>query len=161
MRIASESPRSPDVARLLAGYIADNYATSPPQSVHALDVEALDAPAVTFLTARDEDGGRLLGVGALRVLGEGTGEVKSLVTVENARRRGVGAALLARIIEVARAGGLRELNLETGVEDYFAAARRLYERHGFTARGPFAAYVDDPNSAYYGLALSPALLEEI
>ncbi|ALJ20133.1 GNAT family N-acetyltransferase [Microbacterium sp. No. 7] len=156
MRIAIESPRAADVLALLGEHLGDMHTLSPAESVHALDVEALEHPSVTMWSARADDGGALLGVGALKVHDDGTGEVKSMRTAASARGHGVAGALLAEIVAAARAAGLRELNLETGTHDYFAAAQRLYERHGFVARGPFADYADDPHSRYYGMPLGPA-----
>ena len=127
------------------------YATSPAESVHALDVDALDHPSIDFFAAREA--GELRGVGALKRHDAGLGEIKSMRTAASARGRGVAALIVTSIVERARAEGLTELNLETGSEDFFAPARRLYERHGFVARGPFADYSEDPNSVYYGLEL--------
>jgi len=70
-----------------------------------------------------------------------------------ARRRGVGARMLAHLIEAARGRGYERLNLETGTQEYFAPARRLYRRHGFVECGPFADYVIDPHSTFMTLVL--------
>ncbi|WP_066516195.1 GNAT family N-acetyltransferase [Curtobacterium ammoniigenes] len=152
MLIAVEDPRSPDVLALLEEHLRDMYRASPAESVHALDPKALTDPAITFWAARD-DGGALLGVGALMQHDEDMGEVKSMRTRTAARARGVASALLATIINECRQRGITELNLETGTQDYFSAARRLYARHGFVSRGPFADYTLDPNSAYFTLAV--------
>ncbi len=151
MEIEVDDPASPDVAALLAEHLADMHATSPPESVHALDVSALQAPTITFWTARDN--GVLLGCGALKELGPDHGEVKSMRTAEAARGQGIGAAVLGRILGEARSRGYARLSLETGTQDYFAAAHRLYQRHGFMPCGPFADYVVDPASAYFTLEL--------
>ncbi len=151
MEIVAGNPLDPDVLALLQEHLADMHATSPAESVHALDPEELTDPAISFFAVRD--GGVLLGCGALFDHGDGSGEVKSMRTVAAARGRGIAAALLDHLIAVARERGWRVLRLETGTEDYFAPARRLYERHGFTERGPFADYRLDPHSAYYERAL--------
>ena len=156
MRISVESPRSPDVIALLEEHLLDMHAASPAESVHALDVRALDLPSVIFLCARSQTDGALLGVGALQVHADGTGEVKSMRTAAHARGRGVGAAILEEIVATARTRGLRALNLETGTHASFAAAHRLYRRHGFSRRGPFAHYTQDPHSTYFGLTLFPS-----
>lgn len=152
VRITAGSPFEPDVLALLEGHLADMRRTSPPESVHALDPEALAAPGVALLVARDRDG-VLLGCGALQDLGDGTGEVKSMRTAPEARGRGVAAAVLAALVDVARAAGWRRLSLETGTQPFFEPAVRLYLRHGFTPTGPFGAYADDPHSRYLTLAL--------
>lgn len=164
MRIAPESPDRADVRALLAEHLADMHATSPAESVHALDVTALLAPTVTFLTARDDDDG-LLGCGALNELppapggpaggAAGHGEVKSMRTAPAARGRGVAAAVLARLVDLARERGYARVSLETGPQEFFAPARRLYARHGFVPCGPFGAYSPDPFSVFLTLDLSP------
>lgn len=151
MHIAIESPRTPDVVQLLGEHLRDMYATSPAESVHALDLSALEHPSISFFTVREE--GQLMGVGALKTHDAALGEVKSMRTATPARGRGVASLVLTAIIDLARQRGLAELNLETGTEHYFAPARRLYERHGFAERGPFADYTADPNSTYYGMRL--------
>lgn len=152
MFIAPESPRRADVIALLEEHLADMVATSPAESVHAFDVDALDRPEVTFWTARGETG-ELLGTGALYKHGEHLGEIKSMRTAASARGQGVAAAILTAILEEARSRGIQTVSLETGTEDYFQPAHRLYERHGFAPTGPFADYTEDPNSRYYTLAL--------
>ncbi|MFE9233232.1 GNAT family N-acetyltransferase [Cellulosimicrobium funkei] len=153
VRVVAEDPTTPDVLALLQEHLDDMYATSPPESVHALDVERLRAPDITFVTARSADGG-LLGCGALKQHDATLGELKSMRTTAAARGRGVAATVLAHLLDAARDRGLDRVSLETGTEDYFAAARRLYARHGFVPCGPFADYTDDPNSTYLTLSLA-------
>lgn len=152
MKVAVEDPATPDVVVLLDEHLADMHATSPPESVHALDLDRLRVPSVTFWTARGDDG-VLLGCGALKEHDPGLGEIKSMRTTAAARGRGVAAAVLAVIVQTARDRGYARVSLETGAEDYFAPARRLYARHGFVPTGPFADYVPDPNSTFFTLAL--------
>ncbi|WP_285242670.1 GNAT family N-acetyltransferase [Pseudarthrobacter sp. fls2-241-R2A-127] len=154
--IDRDSPTREDVRRLLDEHLADMFATSPAESVHALDHSALSAPSITFWTAREE--GVLLGCGALKILDSapGTplqGEIKSMRTTATARGRGVAALMLGHILDDARARNMERVCLETGTEDYFAPARRLYARHGFTECAPFAGYVLDPNSVFMELRL--------
>ncbi|MCP2265378.1 GNAT family N-acetyltransferase [Promicromonospora thailandica] len=161
MRIALDTPARDDVRRLLDEHLTDMYATSPAESVHALDHTALLAATVTFWTARDDDG-VLLGCGALSELsGAGDvphGEIKSMRTATTARGRGVASAVLTTILAEARRRAYHRVSLETGTQDYFAPARRLYARHGFTECGPFGAYVPDPHSTFMTLRLVPAPL---
>jgi putative acetyltransferase len=154
--IDRDSPERDDVHRLLSEHLADMYATSPAESVHALDHSALAAPSITFWTAREE--GALLGCGALKLLdpapgAAGHGEIKSMRTTPTARGRGVATLMLRHILDDARTRKLERVYLETGTEDYFAPARRLYARHGFTECAPFADYVIDPNSVFMELRL--------
>lgn len=142
-----------DVAALLREHLDDMYATSPPESVHALSDEGLRHPDVTFFTARTDDGA-LLGCGAIRQLGDGAAELKTMRTVAAARGRGVGSAMLAHVLGVARDRGCTSVHLETGSMDYFAAARRLYARHGFIETGPFGDYASDALSTFMVLRLN-------
>lgn len=137
------------------------FATSPAESVHALDPSALSAPSITFWTARED--GELLGCGALKVLdsphGAAThaskkhGEIKSMRTTAGARGRGVATLMLRHILDAARTRDFERIYLETGTEDYFAPARRLYVRNGFTECPPFGGYTLDPNSVFMELRL--------
>lgn len=151
MRIETDDLTSPDVLALLEEHLRDMRATSPPESVHALDVARLRAPDITFWTAREE--GRLLGCGALKELDPTHGEIKSMRTSRGDRGRGTGRALLDHIVAEARLRGYRRLSLETGSPPEFDAARRLYARAGFRLCEPFADYRLDPFSVYMTLDL--------
>lgn len=142
---------SPDIQQLLAEHLTDMYATSPAESVHALDLVALQAPDIRFFSARRA--GVLLGCIAIKELNEQQAEIKSMRTQHSARQQGIGAQLLQHVISTAQQGGYQQLLLETGTEDYFAPARRLYEQHGFRYRAPFADYKVDPNSVFMELTL--------
>lgn len=138
------------------------HAQSDPQDVHALDVDGLCAPHVTFLSARDVapgghgTRGRLLGVGALAAIAPGHGEVKSMHVAADARRRGVAAALLDHVVALAVARGYARLSLETGTQDGFAPARALYARAGFVDCPPFGSYRPSPASVFLTLDLASA-----
>jgi putative acetyltransferase len=134
------------VQKLLAEHLADMHATSPPESVHALDLDGLRDPAVTFYSAWTDE--VLMGCGALKDLGDGHAEIKSMRTSAEARGRGVGSKLLTFLLDEATRRGLVRISLETGVEPYFAPARRMYARHGFEECEPFGSYRPDPNSVF-------------
>ena len=135
-----------DVAALLREHLAFAALHSPPESMHALDLEALRAPEVTFWTVWQDS--ELAGCGALKELDAHHGEIKSMRTASSHLRTGVAAALLEHIIHVARKRGYRRLSLETGSQEAFAPARALYARFGFAPCSPFADYIDDPNSVF-------------
>lgn len=141
----------PGIVALLEEHLREMRATSPPESVHALDLDGLRAPAVTVWTAREGD--ETVGCGALKLLDPAHGEIKSMRTAAARQGRGIGTALLRHILGEARSRGLARLSLETGSQEFFAPARALYVRHGFTPCPPFAGYTDDPNSAYFTLLL--------
>ncbi len=119
---------------------------SPPESVHALPLEGLRAPEISFWSAWEGD--ELLGCGALKELDPRHGEIKSMRTVSAHLRKGVAAALLHHIVAEAQRRGYERLSLETGSMAAFAPARALYQRHGFRECGPFADYREDPNSVF-------------
>jgi putative acetyltransferase len=152
VRVATDDPLAADVRALLEEHLVNMRRISPPESVHALDPSALAGPDVLFLAAREDDG-TLLGCGALKTLPGAEGELKSMRTATSARGRGVASAVLLAVLDAARARGLRRISLETGTETFFDPAVRLYLRHGFTPRGPFADYTDDPHSRYLTLVL--------
>ena len=149
--ISTDDPRADDVRELLERHLAYANANSAPEDVHALDVDALRDPSVTFVSFRVD--GELLGVAALKRLDGLHAEIKSMHTVEAARGQGIGRAMVDHLIAVARERGYRTLSLETGAGTAFAPARGLYARAGFTPCGPFADYRASPESAYMTLSL--------
>jgi putative acetyltransferase len=149
--IAIDDPRAGDVHALLEAHLAFANATTPPEDVHALDVDALTDPAVTFYSLRAD--GELLGVGALKQLDPLHGELKSMHTAAAARGRGVARALVAHLLAEARARGYRRVSLETGAGPAFAPALALYAGAGFERCGPFADYAPDRDNTFMTLAL--------
>jgi putative acetyltransferase len=136
---------------LLAQHLAAMHEASPRESVHALDVDGLRGPGVTFWSAWS--GETLAGMGALKELGGGRGELKSMRVADELLGQGVGRALLEHIVAEARRRGLTSLWLETGSTAPFAPALRLYERAGFVRCDPFGDYRDDPFSIFMWRAL--------
>ena len=153
LEIRPDDLTSPEIAELLADHLREMHENSPPESVHALDLEALKRPEITFWSAWSGD--RLVGCGALKDLGDGHGEIKSMRTAPAFRGKGVGKLVLRHILKEARERGCKRLSLETGSMPAFDAARRLYQSHGFTYCEPFADYKPDPNSVFMTLELSP------
>jgi putative acetyltransferase len=151
VRIVVDDLSGPEVAALLAEHLDDMRASSPPESKHALDLEALRRPDVTFWTVWEDD--VLLGFGALRELDPTHGEIKSMRTASASRGRGVGSALVRHVVAEGRRRGYRRLSLETGSSEHFAPARRLYERHGFVPCAPFGDYRPDRHSVHLTMVL--------
>lgn len=149
--VSADDPRAEDVRDLLLRHLEFAHAHTPPGHVFALDVEALLDPAVAFFSFRRH--GRLLAVAALKQLDERHAELKSMHTAEAARGRGIGRALVAHLVRVARDRGCTRLSLETGSMAAFAPARTLYAGTGFQPCGPFADYPPSPYSAFMTLAL--------
>lgn len=146
MHIEADDLSRPQIHALLEEHLAHMYALSPPESVHALDLDKLRQPGITFWSVWD--GPTLLGCGALKELGPDHGEVKSMRTPQALRRRGAGRAMLVHILEQARARGYRRLSLETGSMEAFAPAISLYRSAGFEFCEPFGDYLPDPNSLF-------------
>jgi putative acetyltransferase len=152
MRIEVDDLSRAEVRALLGEHLTSMYSLSPPESVHALGLEGLQSPDVTFWTVWD--GGLLVGCGALKELDAAHGEVKSMRTPAHWRRRGAGRAILMHILAEARARGYRRLSLETGSLAAFVPAQKLYESVGFRYCGPFGAYKEDPYSVFMTLELA-------
>ena len=152
MIIRQDDLTGPEIRALLEEHLAHMRSVSPPCSVHALDLERLRRPEITFWTAWDE--AALAGCGALKALDGRHGEIKSMRTASTHRRRGVARLMLLHIVAEARRRGYARLSLETGSMDAFVPARTLYARHGFTTCPPFADYVEDPNSVFMTRALA-------
>ena len=149
--ISIDDPRAPDVRALLEVHLTFARAQTPPEDAHAMDVEDLLDPAVTFFSYRRR--GELIAVGALKRLDRDHAEVKSMHTSQTVRGRGVGRRMLEHLIAVARAEGYGRLSLETGSMSAFAPARGLYASAGFQACEPFGAYRLSPNSTYMSIDL--------
>jgi putative acetyltransferase len=141
-----DDPRRGDVRALLEQHLELMRSTTPPEFVFALDVDELVAPAITLCSARRD--GELVAVGALKELDPSHGELKSMHTIRAARRGGVGAAMVAHLVGIARDRGYRRVSLETGVQPAFEPAVALYEAAGFERCGAFADYVDNGHSVF-------------
>lgn len=152
MHIRTDDLTSPAVHRLLEEHMQHMHQLSPAESVHALDLDALRQPEITFWTIWSEDAA-LMGCGALKSHGNGHAEIKSMRTAEAHRGKGVGQAMLDHILVEARKRSYTRLSLETGPAPGFASALRLYTRFGFTECGPFADYAEDPYSVFMTMAL--------
>lgn len=150
--IAIDDPRAADVRELLGRHLTFARTHTPPEDVHALDLNGLLEPSVTFFSYRVS--GTLLGFGALKELDRRHGEVKSMHTTQEARGRGIGRAILAHLVAVARQRGYLRMSLETGTMPAFAAARALYASAGFTPCEPFGDYTISPSNTWMTLALS-------
>ena len=156
MRIVLDDLSDPRVAAFLEEHLADMRRLSPPESVHALDLDGLRQPDVQFWTAWSDDGeGReqLIGTAALKRLGAHHVELKSMRTAARLRGRGIARQLLNHVLAQARAQGMARISLDTGSQPFFAPAHALYRAHGFDDCGPFGDYRDDPHSRFMSRVL--------
>ena len=151
IRIIEDDLRGPEIAELLTAHLDAMRDHSPPESVHALDLDALRVPEISVWTAWIGD--ELAGCGAMKQLDPAHGEIKSMRTAAAHLRKGVAASILEHMINVARNRGYRRLSLETGSSGPFTAAHRLYESFGFTSCDPYGEYTDGIFSRYFTLNL--------
>jgi putative acetyltransferase len=147
MDIKLDDLRGPEIARLLTEHLEDMAAVSPPEGRHALDLDGLRRPEITFWSAWD--GSDLVGCGALKELDARHGEIKSMRTAKAHQGKGVGARILEHLIAEATRRGYCRLSLETGAMPFFTPAHCLYRKFGFEGCEPFASYRADPNSMFF------------
>lgn len=146
MEIKPDDLTGYEVAALIGEHLQSMTFHSPPESIHALNLEGLKKPEITFWSAWEDN--ELLGCGALKELDERHGEIKSMRTSAAHLRKGVARRILEHIMEEARQRGYQRLSLETGSMDTFNPARRLYESLGFQYCEPFSDYIEDPYSVF-------------
>ena len=150
--VAVDGLTSPDVIALLQLHLSGMHEQTPPEHVHALPIEHLRVPEVIFVAAHQQS--KLAAIGALRLLGDGRGELKSMRAAPAWRGKGAGRAVLLALLDQARARGLNWVGLETGRVAAFADAHRLYEAHGFADCGDFGGYENNEHSRLMGLSLA-------
>lgn len=146
INIIEDDLSGPEIAALLRDHVQGMHDTSPPDSIHTLSLDALRAPGITVWTAWE--GSELLACGALKALHGEAGEIKSMRTADAHLGRGVASEVLRHIVSIAMQRGYKKLYLETGSAAAFQPAHALYLKAGFSFRGPFADYTDDPFSRF-------------
>jgi putative acetyltransferase len=151
MKIVVDDLSGPEIAAFLDEHVQQMRSVTPLESKHALDLDGLRRPEITFWSVIDGD--TLVGCGAIKRLDAGHGELKSMRTAPARQRSGVASALLAHIIAEAKRMGLGRLSLETGSAEFFRPARTLYEKFGFRYCEPFADYRAGPHNVFMTKAL--------
>lgn len=149
--MVADDPRRADVVALLERHLEFARGVTPPEDVHALDLDGLLDPTVGFFSLRDK--GTLLGIGAIKALDDTHMELKSIHTAEEARGNGVGRTMVEHLLDIARQRGATRVSLETGAMDAFAASRALYARLGFVECEPFGNYSPSRGSTFMTLEL--------
>ncbi|MBA4088094.1 MAG: GNAT family N-acetyltransferase [Novosphingobium sp.] len=139
------------IRELVALHLSGMHANSPACKVHALPVEKLRQPGVTFYSAWVGD--VLAGMGAIRELDATHGELKSMRVASDWLGKKIGEAMLLHLLNVARQRGYRRVSLETGRGPAFEPALGLYRKHGFVNCEAFADYVLDDFSQCLTLKL--------
>ncbi len=158
LHIRLDTLHDPRIEQFMEEHLQDMRATSPPESVHALDMTQLRQPDIRFWTAWLPDDtapapGRLVGTGALKHLNDEHAELKSMRTAATVRGQGLGRAVLEHILGQAVDLGYQRISLETGSQPFFEPACQLYLRYGFTDCAPFGSYGPDPHSRFMTRAL--------
>ncbi|MBV7539826.1 GNAT family N-acetyltransferase [Acidovorax sp. sic0104] len=150
LQIRLDDLSDPRIEAFMQEHLQDMYAASPPESVHALDMDQLRQPGIAFWSAwlAHADGDTLVGTGALKRLDADHAELKSMRTSARHRGQGIARQVLAHLLQEARARGFSRVSLETGPQPFFEPARQLYFQHDFVECGPFADYVPDPYSFF-------------
>ena len=144
--IAVDDPRNPEIREVLGRHLAFARASTPHEHIHALGLDGLLDPSITFFAARAA--GKVVGVGALKELDREHIELKSMHTVEEARSLGVGRAIVSHLLAVASERGARQVSLETGTSAAFEPARRLYASFGFAPCEPFGEYAETSSNFF-------------
>jgi putative acetyltransferase len=153
-RIIEDDLQGPEVTDLLAFHLAEMHELSPPCKVHAMPVERLRQPDVTFYSAWD--GEALAAVGALREIDTSRGELKSMRATPAYRGKGAGEAILRHLVAEAERRGYTWLGLETGRPPAYLPAQSLYRKHGFTECEDFGDYHGDAFSLCMSRVLGAA-----
>jgi putative acetyltransferase len=146
MKIAVDDLSGPEIARFLDEHVQQMRSITPPESKHALDLDELRKPEITFWSIMDGD--TVVGCAAIKRLDDGHAEVKSMRTAPERKRGGIASLLLEHVITEARQRGFAQLSLETGSAEFFLPARKLYEKFGFKYCQAFADYQPDPNNVF-------------
>jgi putative acetyltransferase len=146
MEIKLDDLTGSEVVELVGAHLQGMAQHSPPESIHALNIEGLRKPEITFWSAWEH--GELVGCGALKELDGQHGEIKSMRTSLSHQRKGVARRILQHIIDEAKRRGYLRLSLETGSMEAFEPAKRLYTSFGFQYCKPFSDYKEDPNSVF-------------
>ena len=137
---------NPEVNQLLTKHFIELRAASPEGSAHVLDIPGLQVTSIKFWSLWEEN--QLMGCGALKFLDQYHGEFKSIRIHENFKGKGNGIKIITHLIDEAKKLNIRKLSIETGAGDFFAPARKLFNKCGFKPCPPFAHYKKDINSLY-------------
>ena len=140
-----------EVNDLLKKHFIELRSVSPAGSTHVLDIDGLKDPSIKFWSLLENN--KLIGCGALKFLEKDHGEFKSIRVADEFRKKGIGERIINHLIEEAKKLEISKLSIETGAGEFFAPARKLFNKFGFKKSEPFAHYKVDPNSCYFTLDL--------
>ena len=146
MRIVVDDLSGPAIAAFLTEHIEEMRSITPLESKHALDLDGLRRPEITFWSVLDGD--TVVGCGAVKAIDASHAELKSMRTARARKRSGIASMLLEHILGEAIRMGFDRISLETGSAEFFQPARSLYQKYGFDYCEPFADYTLDPHSVF-------------
>ena len=140
-----------EVNNLLKKHFIELRSVSPAGSTHVLDIDGLKDSSIKFWSLWENN--KLIGCGALKFLEKDHGEFKSIRVADEFRKKGIGERIIKHLIDEAKKLEISKLSIETGAGEFFAPARKLFNKFGFKKSEPFAHYKVDPNSCYFTLDL--------
>ena len=143
---------NPEVNKLLVKHFKELRSVSPADSCHVLDIAGLKNPNIKFWSFWEEN--QLIGCGALKFLDKEHGELKSIRVNDTFRKKSYGIKVIQHLIFEAKKLNIIKLSLETGAGNFFAPARKLFEKSGFKSCEPFAEYKKNPDSCYMSLLIN-------
>src|SRR4051794_40775974 len=124
--VAASDPTAAALLNAYAAEIESRFVNRPASRVETVAREYVE-PTGSFLVVYDA--GEPIACGGLRRLPDGAAEVKRMYVVPDARGRGVGAELLARLEDEARRLGYRRVRLDTAAK--LTEAQALYRNAGY------------------------------
>ena len=143
---------NPEVNELLINHFIELSSVSSVDRGHVLDISGLKNPSIKFWSLWEND--ELVGCGALKFLDKEHGELKSIRVADRFRRKGNGIKVINHIIDEAKKLNIKKISLETGTENFFGPARKLFYKCGFKPCEPFARYKKELDACYMRLLIS-------
>ena len=140
-----------EVNELLINHFIELSSVSPVDRGHVLDIRGLKNLRIKFWSLWENN--QLIGCGALKFLDKEHGELKSIRVADKFRRKGYGIKVINHLIDEAKKLNIKKISLETGTGDFFAPARKLFNKFGFKTCEPFAHYKKDPEACYMSLLI--------
>jgi len=142
----------PEVNKLLISHFIELSSVSPVDRGHVLDIPGLKNPSIKFWSLWEND--QLIGCGALKFLDKIHGELKSIRVADSFRRKANGFKVINHLINEDKELNIKKISLETGTENFFGPARKLFHKCGFKPCEPFAQYKKDLDACYMSLLIS-------
>ena len=149
MEIKTLNPREADVRAIIQDIDTLMNSLYPAESNQLLSVAELESDHVHFIGGMLND--QIACCGAIvHKNNDGVyGELKRIYVLPEFRGKGLSRKIMTALLDHAASLGLSMIRLETGTRQPEAIG--LYEALGFTRRGPYGDYPDDPFSVFMEL----------